>query len=132
MPHLDPTSIIAERELIFEPSIERPSSPRRSSTPRVSVRFRLGRPSQGPTDWYCPFEVEGFGETRVEAAHGSDSVQALLLAMAKLRVILAAMALQHKGHLRFAGGSGCGIPSLFEDNAYEDHIDFPSVISNKG
>lgn len=100
-------TIIAEREVSFEPQ----ESGRSSS----SVRFRLGRPVRGESDWYCPFEVSGLGADRVDAAHGADSLQALLLALAKLRVVLGALALEHRGRIAFAGQLGPGLPSLFEE-----------------
>ncbi|MBX2812652.1 MAG: hypothetical protein KTR25_12620 [Myxococcales bacterium] len=123
-PTLDPDHVIAERELAFAPTTEAASTSAPNRSP-VTIRFRLGRPIQHAAEWYCPFEVEGFGETRVEAAHGADSVQALLLALAKLRVVLSAMALEHHGHLAFAGGSGSGLPSLFEDMTDYDEAPLP-------
>lgn len=99
--------VVAEREVTFEPH-EAGGEP-------VSVRFRLGRPVRGTEDWLCPFEVSGLGEDHLDAAHGADSVQALLLALAKLRVVLGALALEHRGRMAFAGQVGPGLPSLFED-----------------
>ena len=121
-PQLDPKVVIAERELAFEPLDGTDSASTSSSNNFAEVvRFRLGRPVRGPHDWYCPFEVVGLGERRVEAAHGADSVQALLLALAKLRVVLAALALEHRGRLEFGGRLGPGLPSLFEDLSPTDN-----------
>lgn len=113
-PRLSQDQIVAERELLFEP--------RDGDRKPELVRFRLGRPVQGGKDWYCPFEVDGLGETRVELAYGGDSVQALVLALAKLRVVLGTMALDHDGTLEFAGRLGPGLPSLFEDTSAEGPI----------
>lgn len=101
--------------MTFEP-IEDERSP-------ASVRFRLGRPVKEGEDWRCPFEVVGLGERRLEAAHGADSVQALLLALAKLRVVVAALALEHRGRIAFDGRVGPGIPSLFEEPPPADEDD---------
>jgi hypothetical protein len=102
-------SVIAEREVEFEPST--------SEGPRETVRFRLGRPVEDAHEWSCPFEVLGFGERRSGEARGADSVQALLLALAKIRIVLGTLALEQGGRLRFAGRSGPGLPSLLEDPA---------------
>ena len=99
--------VVAEREVTFEPHD--------AGRDAVSVRFRLGRPVRAAEDWMCPFEVSGLGEDRVDSAHGADSVQALLLALAKLRVVLGALALEHRGRIAFAGQLGPGLPSLFEE-----------------
>lgn len=107
MPESELDNVIAEREVRFAP-LEPNGAPE-------SVRFRLGRPVEGPLDWSCPYEVIGFGETRSGSAQGADSVQALLLALAKLRVVLGTLALEHGGRLEFAGRAGPGIPSLFDD-----------------
>lgn len=106
---------IAERELAFEPH--------EGAGPTEAVRFRVGRPVRSATDWYCPFEVEGFGERRLEAAHGADSVQALLLALAKLRIRLGALALEHRGRLRHGERSGAGLPSLVDGLVGEPSAD---------
>lgn len=111
---LHPEHVIAERELGFEPLDGSHSTQR--------VRFRLYRPLRGPADWYCPFEVVGLGDSRVEAAHGADSVQALLLALAKLRIVLGALALEHRGRLEFGGRLGPGLPSLFDDLPVEEEV----------
>lgn len=109
---LEPDQVVAERDLVFEPL--------ECGQPPVTVRFRLGRPTRSGVEWFCPFEVIGLGDTRVEAAYGADSVQALLLALAKLRVVLGALALEHRGRLEFAGRVGPGIPSLFEEAPVDD------------
>lgn len=104
--------VVAERELSFEP-LEGGPSP-------GTVRFRIGRPVERGPEWYCPFEVEGLGERQTDAAYGSDSVQALLLALTKLRVRLGVLALQHRGRLEFGGRLGPGLPSLFEPGEDDD------------
>lgn len=110
---------IAERELAFEPLNGEPSSER--------VRFRVGRPSEQGSEWYCPFEIHAFGERSTDAAYGSDSVQALLLALGKLRIRLGVLALEHRGRLEFGGRFGPGLPSLFdpepEDGEEDDALD---------
>ncbi len=108
---IDPTLVVAERVLL--------AAALDPGRPPVVVSFRLGRPIQGADDWYCPFEVLGLGPARVDAAHGADSVQALVLALAKLRILLGALAQQHGVRLEFRGRDGPGLPSLFEERGAE-------------
>ena len=110
--HLSPEDVIAERELAFSPYDRVQGADQ--------VLFRLGRPVETGPVWTCSFEVVGLGETRVESARGADSVQALLLALAKLRVLLGVLAADHEGHLEFAGRLGAGLPSLFEEAGVEE------------
>lgn len=107
-PKLDPSAIVAEREVRFDPHPDEGTDPQ-------PIRFRIGRPVQHAEAWVCPFEIDAFGELRAESAQGADSVQALLLALAKLRIILSALALERRGRLEFAGRLGPGLPSLFEE-----------------
>nr|WP_233431737.1 hypothetical protein [Leptospira santarosai] len=39
-------------------------------------------------DWYCPFQISKIGLDTIKAAHGIDSIQALLLAMKMIEAIL--------------------------------------------
>lgn len=65
-----------------ERTLERPGSKR-------PVIARLGRPRRSRrAPWECPYQVVGAGNARVRVALGEDSLQALLLACARLRVEL--------------------------------------------
>ncbi|MEU4740984.1 hypothetical protein AB0G02_11045 [Actinosynnema sp. NPDC023658] len=63
---------------------------------RTPVVVSVGRPGPDPLsahdDWRCPFRVTGLGDEVVGAAFGVDSLQALLLAVHKVRLELAARA----------------------------------------
>ncbi|HEX7307101.1 DUF6968 family protein [Lentzea sp.] len=49
------------------------------------VVIRFGAPRTDPLsdndDWVCPHRIDGFGDGAVGAAHGVDSLQALLLSV---------------------------------------------------
>ena len=66
--------VVAERRLVVRS--------RRGSVRAVVVRF--GRPVRSPAKrdpWWSPVEIVGVGRTRLIAAAGEDSVQALILAL---------------------------------------------------
>src|SRR5271155_3833716 len=48
----------------------------------------LGAPRRLGTDWECPFSLRGLEDESVKATTGSDSLQALQLAIQALRVLL--------------------------------------------
>jgi len=69
--------IIAERhfESIDESGVER------------EVVVRIGKPVPDDNeggDWYCPFQITGFGDDKISAAFGVESMQALLLSLQKV------------------------------------------------
>jgi hypothetical protein len=60
------------------------------------VVIRIGAPHPDPLstngDWRCPYRITGLGDEAVGAAFGVDSLQALLLAVYRVRLDLAARA----------------------------------------
>jgi hypothetical protein len=60
---------------------------------RVEVVIRFGSPRPDPLspngDWLCPHQLAGLGDGEVDAAHGVDSLQALLLSVYAVRLKLA-------------------------------------------
>ncbi|RAS66798.1 hypothetical protein C8D87_103137 [Lentzea atacamensis] len=59
----------------------------------VEVVIRFGAPRPDPLssngDWRCPHQIVGLGDDSVGAAHGVDSLQALLLSVYAVRLKLA-------------------------------------------
>ncbi|MGC5028489.1 DUF6968 family protein [Micromonospora sp. DT229] len=74
---------------------------------------RLGKPHPDPSsrngDWCCPFQVEGVGEDSVQTAFGVDSLQALLLAAYRVRLLLAEHAEQTSARLDWLGQPDFGL-----------------------
>ncbi|AEB45605.1 DUF6968 family protein [Micromonospora maris] len=74
---------------------------------------RLGKPDPDPLshhgDWGCPFQVEGLGEDSVQTAYGVDSLQALLLAAYRVRLLLAEHAEQTSARLDWLGQPDFGL-----------------------
>jgi hypothetical protein len=52
------------------------------------IEIVLGAPRRLGTDWECSFSIRGLGDGSVQAIAGSDSLQALQLAIQALRVRL--------------------------------------------
>ena len=103
--HLDKDNVVAKRQLqLILPN---------EATPQL-VNFLISKPAFNNDEWFCTFEIQGLQEPQTGAAYGSDSVQALLLAMAKVRVILLTYALDMSASFRFEGRPGIGLPSLLD------------------
>ena len=60
---------------------------------KVEVVIRFGAPRPDPLssngDWVCPHQIVGLGGEETGAAHGVDSLQALLLSVYAVRIKLA-------------------------------------------
>jgi hypothetical protein len=56
--------------------------------PANRVEIVLGAPRRLGTDWECPFSIQGLEDASVQTTIGSDSFQALQLAIQALRVRL--------------------------------------------
>src|SRR5262245_42077229 len=70
--------MIAERELIYRPN------------KRKHIIVRLGVPrEEEPMVWMCPFQIAGVDRSRIDRALGLDAIQALVLALEKIRIQLA-------------------------------------------
>lgn len=61
------------------------------SSGRGAVLVSIGMPKRATTgEWICPYAIRGAGIRGVRAAHGENSVQALLIAAEQVRVALSA------------------------------------------
>ncbi|WP_341715868.1 maleylpyruvate isomerase N-terminal domain-containing protein [Micromonospora sp. FIMYZ51] len=79
-------------------------------TSEVIVRF--GKPHPDPLpggDWCCPFQLEGLGDRAVDAAFGVDSLQAMLLAAYRVRLLLTEHAEQTSARLDWLGQPEFGL-----------------------
>lgn len=79
------------------------------------IVLRLGVPERDPApggDWRCRYEIT-VGSTRwTSAAYGVDSLQALLLALAKARAELLARGCRDGLRLTWLGQDDLGLPSV--------------------
>ncbi|GAA2424830.1 hypothetical protein GCM10010191_41320 [Actinomadura vinacea] len=80
---------------------------------RTPVVVKLGKPQPDPLsanqDWYCPHQILGLGENRVEASYGVDSLQAFLLGVYSLQLKLAERAETAQVQLEWAGTPDLGL-----------------------
>jgi hypothetical protein len=83
--------IIATRKSVFT----------RSDSVKSNVVVNLGKPVPDPDDpdrtWICPFQILGIGSEHTKAIFGTDSLQALILALHILPTELAALAKKENG-----------------------------------
>lgn len=51
-----------------------------------NIKVRIGRPKRFPDgeDYYCPYQIIGTGNEKVQHAAGIDGVQALVLTLEKI------------------------------------------------
>lgn len=73
--------------------------------PQKEIQVLIGKPAlyMGSSDYYCPIQIKGIGDERVEYAVGIDSVQALLLSLKRLEFILIRLNDETGGQLRWEG-----------------------------
>lgn len=109
--------VTAHRKLDFEPD---------DGSAKKEVYLWVGKPVQTKSDWYCPFEVQGWQSRIIDAASGADSMQALLLAFAKLRICLMAQAMAHQGKLWFNGRPGTGLLGFGEESPNQEQEQEPA------
>jgi hypothetical protein len=79
---------------------------------RTEVEISIGRPFPDPLpggDWCCTFRITGLGDDTVRAAFGVDTLQALLLALYKVRLELAERAETASVRLEWLGRSDLGL-----------------------
>lgn len=71
--------------------------------PPSEVLVLLGKPQQTPgfDDFYCPYQIEGAGLSRVRYSCGIDRMQALQLAMGTLQVEVELLNKKLGGRLRW-------------------------------
>lgn len=74
---------------------------------RGDVVVRIGLPQRSGPDWRCPYAISGLGDVIVADSHGVDSMQAIQLAFAWIRVALAPKA---NALVWLRRGHGLGFP----------------------
>jgi hypothetical protein len=76
------------------------------------VTVLVGKPEKFPDtdDYYCPYQIRGFGSERVRYAGGSDAVQALELALKMIGTDLYTSKEAQAGELSWQGGKNLGFP----------------------
>ncbi len=103
MNDLAPSTIIAERH--FES--------RNEAGEEHEIIVRIGIPVHDPCpdgDWYCPYQITGFPNSRVSVAFGIDSLQALLLALGKVHADLVFCQRVNRLHLTWLEQDNLGFP----------------------
>lgn len=85
-------TVVAMRELVLKD---------KDGDQPVTVRIGMPQPFDDGHDYYCPFEINGIGETTVQRAGGVDAVQALQLAMTMIGITLYASEEAAAGQLRW-------------------------------
>jgi hypothetical protein len=56
---------------------------------RRMVTVRLGVPRrQGSEEWFCPIQVSGLGNPRIQYVYGEDAIQSVELALQAVRIAL--------------------------------------------
>ena len=100
--------IIAVRELFLSGSKDK-------------VTVIIGRPQRFPdsTDYYCPYQIGGLGESKVRYAGGIDTIQAFLLALQRVGVDLYTSKEAKAGMLKWEGSDkgnlGFPVPESVSD-----------------
>jgi hypothetical protein len=84
----------------------------------VEVIVLMGKPERFPdhTDYYCPYQIKGFGRDKVMAIGGVDAFQAIQLALSTIGVELEVMSKDCSGRFLWDAGSqgdlGFPVPDL--------------------
>jgi hypothetical protein len=67
----------------------------------AEVVVLMGKPQKFPdhADYYCPYEIKGFGPQRVQAVGGVDAFQAMQLALSTIGVELEVISKESGGEL---------------------------------
>jgi hypothetical protein len=91
---------------------ERPVTFKRVDGTTESVLVRVGRPvrGEGAGEWKCPYEIAGFGRSKVVAMSGVDSMQALLLSLQVILAELDHIAKREGATFEWLGIEGAGFP----------------------
>jgi hypothetical protein len=76
------------------------------------VTVLIGKPEKfcDSDDYYCPYQILGFGNQRVRYAGGSDAVQALELTLKKIGADLYTSREAQAGKLSWHGEKNLGFP----------------------
>jgi len=95
--------VIGERELLFT---------RRDGTTELVI-VRIGKPmitDPNNEDWYCPYQISGFGREKKMAMVGVDSVQALVLTLQVIPAELDHLAKRERGFFKWFDDRDLGFP----------------------
>ena len=100
---------------------ERPVTFRRSDGSTESVTVRVGRPIPGECsgEWTCPYEIAGFGRSKLMAMSGVDSMQALLLSLQVILAELENIAKREGAKFEWLGVDGAGFPDYRLSPSYD-------------
>jgi hypothetical protein len=74
----------------------------------ISLLIGVPRPFADGVNFYCPFQVKGYGDERVRYAGGADAVQALILCIDRASVFLETRPETQAGRLTWIGKLGVG------------------------
>jgi Domain of unknown function (DUF6968) len=84
----------------------------RKAPPR-EVHVRVGRPIPGDDGrWICPYQIQGLGPQRPQAAFGPDSLGALLMALHTIPIEIEGAAEVESGFVTFRGSRRLGFGSV--------------------
>ena len=88
--------IIAERKLVLS----------RDGHAPTEIQVLMGKPQNllNHPDYYCPYQLKGFGDEKVRAAWGVDAFQAMQLAMGTIGVQLEVMGRESGGTIAWDAG----------------------------
>lgn len=75
----------------------------------VIVRIGLPVPVDGNGDYCCPYEISAENRTKLRGVIGIDSLQALQLTLATLKVEIEGWEKKEDGKFRFLGEPGYGL-----------------------
>lgn len=69
------------------------------------VKIVIGKPQQFPdgNDYYCPYQIIGWGDGKVNWSGGIDEIQALLLTLEQIGIILNNSEEYRQGKLSWIG-----------------------------
>jgi hypothetical protein len=78
----------------------------------VPIVVLIGQPQPFPDyeDYYCPFQLRGYGDERIRYAGGVDAVQALELALQMIGTILYTSREAQEKRLSWNGAENLGFP----------------------
>ena len=88
----------------------------RLDDPGAAIIIKFGKPQRTPghDDFFCPTQIVGIGDERVESTYGIDAVQALQLAMKWMGASLVRLNAEVGNTLRWEGdeNGSYGLPTL--------------------
>lgn len=73
----------------------------------IDIIVLMGKPEKFPdhTDYYCPYQIKGFGRDTVMAIGGVDAFQAIQLALGTIRAELEVIEKNSGGRLTWDAGA---------------------------